>query len=97
MKRKVKFDSATKCYICGSKEKLVNHHIQPLEYGGKDKLRNIITLCSNCHIKQHTIINKHWRKKRQVSQYLYKVERENCFKELWVWEDNYGWVLWLSK
>jgi 5-methylcytosine-specific restriction endonuclease McrA len=37
------------CVVCGSEEKLNIHHISTHE----NKLDNLVTLCSNCHLKAH--------------------------------------------
>lgn len=44
-----------KCEICGSKEKLVAHHIVPWEYSikGRTDINNGMCLCSNCHKMMH--------------------------------------------
>ncbi len=41
-----------KCRLCGSKKKLCVHHIKPISFGGSHSLRNLITLCYDCHKKQ---------------------------------------------
>ena len=38
-----------KCFVCGSKDKLEAHHIEPQAMGGEDIQTNIVTLCSVCH------------------------------------------------
>jgi hypothetical protein len=37
------------CRICGSEENLEVHHMLALTYGGKSTLKNLITLCADCH------------------------------------------------
>ena len=40
------------CQLCmGCKTNIEAHHITPLAEGGKDELRNLITLCEPCHKK----------------------------------------------
>lgn len=46
-----------KCYFCGKKEPLENHHIVPRRLGGSDEEDNLLTLCSNCHSKIEKIYN----------------------------------------
>jgi hypothetical protein len=41
------------CANCSSEENLQVHHIVPVSNGGKDKLENLQTLCSDCHSKAH--------------------------------------------
>lgn len=44
------------CQICGSKDKLVIHHIDKTGRGAKEhnnSLYNLITLCRKCHISLH--------------------------------------------
>lgn len=38
-----------KCLVCGKKEKLEAHHIEPQIRGGVDSEHNIVTLCVSCH------------------------------------------------
>jgi len=42
-----KYDS--KCFSCGSKDKLEIHHIVPICKGGTSELENLLLLCNNCH------------------------------------------------
>lgn len=44
---------AEECKMCGAKERLVNHHIIPIELGGSNNLNNIVVLCISCHRKVH--------------------------------------------
>jgi hypothetical protein len=37
------------CRICGSDENLEVHHMLALTFGGKSTMKNMITLCSDCH------------------------------------------------
>jgi hypothetical protein len=42
------------CQSCGSQNtELAAHHIVPLGCGGTNTLRNLITLCSECHGRVH--------------------------------------------
>lgn len=43
------------CEICGSKERLVAHHIIPWEYSvkGRTDLKNGQCLCAECHVMVH--------------------------------------------
>jgi hypothetical protein len=38
-----------KCFCCGSRYRLADHHLQPRESGGLNEERNLVTLCSTCH------------------------------------------------
>jgi 5-methylcytosine-specific restriction endonuclease McrA len=43
-----------KCRMCGRSEGLADvHHIIKRSQGGGDDMDNLITLCRNCHNKQH--------------------------------------------
>lgn len=42
-----------KCCHCGSTENLEVHHIKHRSDGGTDELDNLITLCAECHMKEH--------------------------------------------
>ena len=38
-----------KCFCCGSRYRLADHHLQPRESGGLNEERNLVTLCPTCH------------------------------------------------
>lgn len=38
-----------RCFCCGSRYRLADHHLQPRESGGLNEVRNLITLCATCH------------------------------------------------
>lgn len=42
-----------KCVLCGSTENLQVHHKLHRADGGTDDLDNLVTLCEECHAKQH--------------------------------------------
>ncbi|MGQ9554912.1 MAG: HNH endonuclease [Anaerolineae bacterium] len=42
-----------RCQRCGKRMNLHVHHKKPVSRGGKDELSNLITLCDECHAKQH--------------------------------------------
>lgn len=37
------------CRLCGNKENLEVHHMLALTFGGKSTMKNLITLCADCH------------------------------------------------
>jgi hypothetical protein len=37
------------CRLCGSEENLEVHHMLALVHGGKSTMKNLITLCADCH------------------------------------------------
>lgn len=37
------------CRLCGSNENLEVHHMLALTFGGKSTMKNLITLCADCH------------------------------------------------
>jgi hypothetical protein len=37
------------CRICGSDQELEVHHMLALTFGGKSTMKNLITLCADCH------------------------------------------------
>ena len=43
------------CVVCGmaARPVLAAHHVIPVSLGGSDSLRNLVTLCSNCHRSVH--------------------------------------------
>ena len=42
------------CKTCSAKsDYLTVHHIVPVSDGGGDELTNLITLCTNCHVRVH--------------------------------------------
>ncbi len=43
------------CQKCGAKNtQLCVHHQTPLSVGGSNDMNNLITLCKNCHIDDHS-------------------------------------------
>ena len=44
-----------RCMVCGvtARPVLAAHHVVPVALGGSDSLRNLVTLCSNCHRGVH--------------------------------------------
>jgi 5-methylcytosine-specific restriction endonuclease McrA len=42
-----------KCQCCGSTKTLQAHHLQYRSRLGSDLLDNLITLCADCHGKEH--------------------------------------------
>lgn len=42
-----------RCVMCGKPYKLCVHHKKPVKMGGDHFLSNLVTLCNECHIKQH--------------------------------------------
>lgn len=59
-----------KCVRCGSEEYLYVHHIIHRKHGGKDVLRNLETLCEDCHMEEHEGEPVHrimqWRKDKRL-------------------------------
>lgn len=43
------------CVFCGSRENLEHHHVLPRVIGGGDEEENMITCCSLCHGKLHSV------------------------------------------
>lgn len=37
------------CRLCGSNENLEVHHMLAITFGGKSTMKNLITLCADCH------------------------------------------------
>ena len=52
------------CTWCGSLEKLHIHHILPRSNGGQNIMANLEVVCSKCHWKLHSQIEKIIPKKR---------------------------------
>lgn len=49
--------TSNKCYICGGTAYCM-HHIIPLYSNGKNRKRNLIPVCFDCHSKIHPFMNK---------------------------------------
>jgi len=67
IKRKIKekkslkqWKDSSKCMDCKSTKNLTLHHIIPKSVGGIKNKSNLITLCRNCHNKEHQRKNKKW-------------------------------------
>lgn len=70
----------TFCRNCGSTENLTLHHIIPKAMNGSDSPRNLILLCRECHILEHSRAGKAESVRREgLSDLrpLAKMERSN--------------------
>ncbi|MCP4107452.1 MAG: hypothetical protein GY749_18225 [Desulfobacteraceae bacterium] len=57
------------CRICGRKHvRLEAHHIIPGNKGGKDTIRNLITLCESCHKKVQCRKNRNKRRRIRIQR-----------------------------
>jgi HNH endonuclease len=45
-----------RCQCCGSLTNLQVHHLDPRSHLGSDIAGNLITLCSNCHRREHNLV-----------------------------------------
>lgn len=50
----VKSRDGLSCAKCGTKEQLHAHHVRPVYQGGKNTLKNGVTLCKGCHAETHS-------------------------------------------
>jgi len=50
LKQTVLKESEFKCSVCGAKNFLELHHIQPISLGGENSPDNLIVLCPTCHM-----------------------------------------------
>lgn len=46
-----------KCNFCGCSGDIHVHHIRPLSRGGTNEPYNLVTLCADCHRREHKDIN----------------------------------------
>jgi 5-methylcytosine-specific restriction endonuclease McrA len=53
LRRKVLNRDNRKCRCCGTPHSLHVHHIIPWSEGGKTRMKNLITVCRNCHALIH--------------------------------------------
>lgn len=56
--QEIKARDSFMCYSCHSKKRLHVHHIKYRIDGGDDSYRNLITLCEECHSKEHVNKNR---------------------------------------
>lgn len=54
--RRLKLDGF-KCRKCGSVEVLQVHHRTYLNWGGQEKMEDLITLCKKCHMLLHRLLD----------------------------------------
>ena len=60
------------CRLCRAKDvKLYAHHIVSKSKGGSDNLENLVSLCEECHIKQHPHLQRQ-RDKRKLEYLIRK-------------------------
>lgn len=66
----------SRCGVCGRGDRTEQHHIDFKSKGGKNIPNNIVTLCFECHNKQHG-----W--KRESIEYLKSgvISRDKKFRE----------------
>lgn len=66
-----------KCIVCGSTENIVPHH---LTYKNvyHEELRDLITLCSNCHAIHHNILNR----EREIDNYYMLSTQSSIIAEI---------------
>lgn len=65
-----------KCVVCGSKEKLVPHHLTYVNVYN-EQLHDLITVCSRCHAIYHNI-----EKRKDYIESFYHQSQENYYKKL---------------
>ena len=51
-----KQNGTIECWFCGSKKNLQQHHIIPIEIGGKGLRKNKTWICEECHPKLHQLL-----------------------------------------
>ncbi len=54
VKRKVRERDQNRCVKCGKDDKLHLHHIKPYSKGGQHVVDNLVLLCNECHVKEHS-------------------------------------------
>ena len=57
------------CVKCNSGKKIECHHIKPIKDGGDNQLSNLITLCYDCHKKEHSHISNVKKKHHLLSNF----------------------------
>lgn len=79
-RKMLKEELGEECYNCGSKESIEYHHIVPISVGGTNNIKNIVPLCSKCHIAAHTGRNIKELKTRNSGGRPTKTNDEECYK-----------------
>jgi 5-methylcytosine-specific restriction endonuclease McrA len=51
-KKRIAHDGG-RCLLCRSPNKLEVHHLTYRRAGGRESIRDLVTLCERCHAKQH--------------------------------------------
>ena len=86
------------CHLCGIHdptygERLVAHHIVPVDVGGHGGMSNLVTLCRSCHFYIHEL-SKRWIDDETVGQKIWdgitdKLAAKRAFKlaSLQAWFD----------
>ena len=77
-RQKIAQEYNNKCQICG-KDSYVLHHIVPRVLKNRNHRKNLISLCSKCHLEIHALIRK------KIEQEIYKQNPnffKNCIREL---------------
>lgn len=79
---RIEKSSSKRCYCCGVRSDLTEHHIIPKEYGGADIEENIVALCANCHKAFHLAFYFQNLKHVNDKILLERLEKLRLFKEL---------------
>jgi len=84
IKLNVVFRDRFTCQMCGKKfkfEELDAHHLKPRSEGGTNNIKNLITLCEDCHdvvevngIRYRDIIRNKHRLQRDRQEKLYELK-----------------------
>ena len=76
LREEVLFRDSYRCQICGINNTLDVHHIKPKGSGGGDTLKNLITLCRNCHT-QYGPIKSYRSKLKKIAKRNIKFMNES--------------------
>jgi len=76
LRSKVKFRDKYLCQRCGTGKNLTIHHIVPIKDGGKNEMRNLITLCLSCHniVEKEEI--QEWNKIKKIKKKHFKRKKK---------------------
>ena len=79
LKRKVLSNYHNRCAKCNSKAYVV-HHIKSINthFHLRDKITNLIPLCSRCHAKEHFTIEAKYKRKLEENKVWYRDYNYEC-------------------
>jgi 5-methylcytosine-specific restriction endonuclease McrA len=87
IKDKVRQRDDSRCRLClehqdDLKKQLQVHHIRPVEMGGRDRFKNLISLCDLCHRIVHKNVERYIDPMRKYVELLNQTGQHNTIDSI---------------